>query len=98
MIQAKYRYRRPHPYQHRGVAGDRMARKTARLYFQEGQAKLRNASTHWFRHTAVTHGDDAGIGLKYLKRSARHEELETTAIYQHAEDALWHDEWQRHRF
>jgi site-specific recombinase XerD len=61
-------------------------------------AKLRNASTHWFRHTAVTHGDDAGIGLKYLKRSARHEKLETTAVYQHADDALWHDEWQRHRF
>ena len=61
-------------------------------------AKLRNASTHWFRHTAVTHGDDAGIGLKYLNRSARHDKLETTAIYQHAEDALWHNEWQRHRF
>jgi site-specific recombinase XerD len=61
-------------------------------------AKLRNASTHWFRHTAVTHGDDAGIGLKYLNRSARHDKLETTAIYQHAEDALWHNEWQRHRY
>jgi len=60
--------------------------------------KLRNASCHWFRHTAVTHGDDAGIGLKYLNRSARHEKLETTAIYQHAEDALWHDAWQQHRF
>jgi len=61
-------------------------------------AKLRKASTHWFRHTAVTHGDDAGIGLKYLNRSARHDKLETTAIYQHAEDDLWHEEWQRHRY
>jgi site-specific recombinase XerD len=60
--------------------------------------KLRNASTHWFRHTAVTLGDDAGIGLKYLNRSARHDKIETTAIYQHAEDKLWHDEWQRHRY
>ena len=61
-------------------------------------AKLRDASCHWFRHTAVTHGDDAVIGLKYLNRSARHDKLETTAIYQHAEDALWHDVWQQHRF
>ena len=61
-------------------------------------AKLKSASTHWFRHTAVTHGDDAGIGLKYLNRSARHDKLETTAIYQHAEDALWHQEWQQHKY
>tara|TARA_R110001592_G_scaffold254129_3_gene517499 strand:- start:44892 stop:45899 length:1008 start_codon:yes stop_codon:yes gene_type:complete len=60
--------------------------------------RLRNASTHWFRHTAVTHGDDAGIGLKYLNRSARHDKLETTAIYQHAEDALWHHAWQSHKY
>lgn len=61
-------------------------------------AKLEKASTHWFRHTSVTHGDDAGVGLKYLNRSARHDKLETTAIYQHAEDDLWHEEWQKHRF
>jgi site-specific recombinase XerD len=60
--------------------------------------KLQRASTHWFRHTAVTHGDDAGIGMKYLNLSARHERLETTAIYQHAEDARWHKEWQQHKY
>jgi len=60
--------------------------------------KLRKASSHWFRHTAVTHGDDSGIGIKYIQASARHEKLETTAIYQHAEDHRWHDEWQRHRY
>jgi integrase len=60
--------------------------------------KLKRASTHWFRHTAVTHGDDVGIGMKYLNLSARHEKLETTAIYQHAEDAKWHKEWQQHKY
>ena len=65
---------------------------------QLSAAKLRRASVHWFRHMAITHGDDAGIGMKYLSLSARHEKLETTAIYQHAEDAKWHREWQRHRF
>ena len=60
--------------------------------------KLRRASCHWFRHTAVTRSDDSGIGIKYIQASARHEKLETTAIYQHAEDHRWHDEWQRLRY
>ena len=59
---------------------------------------LEKASTHWFRHTSVTHGDDAGIDLKYLTRSARHEKIETTAIYQHAEDDMWHKAWQKLKF
>ena len=61
-------------------------------------AILEKASTHWFRHTSVTHGDDAGIDLKYLTRSARHEKIETTAIYQHAEDDQWHKAWQKLKF
>lgn len=61
-------------------------------------AVLEKASTHWFRHTSVTHGDDAGIELKYLTRSARHEKIETTAIYQHAEDEKWHKAWQKLKF
>ena len=60
--------------------------------------KLRRASCHWFRHTSVTRSDDSGIGIKYIQASARHEKLETTAIYQHAEDHRWHDEWQRLKF
>jgi len=69
----------------------------------EGEAplcskKLRKASTHWFRHTSVTHGDDSGIGLKYIQASARHDKIETTAIYQHADDHRWHDEWQRLKY
>lgn len=59
---------------------------------------LSKASTHWFRHTSVTHGDDAGIELKYLTRSARHEKIETTAIYQHAEDDKWHKAWQKLKY
>ena len=61
-------------------------------------AKLKRASTHWFRHTAITHQDDAGVALKYLNRNARHAKLETTAIYQHAEDDLWHQENQKHTY
>ena len=77
------------------VAGSaEMIKESAPFHAQ----KLEKASTHWFRHTSVTHGDDAGVGLKYLNRSARHDKLETTAIYQHAEEDRWHDEWQKLRY
>lgn len=60
--------------------------------------KLKRASTHWFRHTSITGQDDSGISLKYLNRNARHDKLETTAIYQHAEEDMWHAESQKHRY
>lgn len=59
--------------------------------------KLRRASTHWFRHTSITHQADAGIGLRYLQRSARHAKLDTTGLYLHTEDAEWHESMEQHR-
>lgn len=58
--------------------------------------KLKKASTHWLRHTAITHQADVGIDLRYIKRSARHESVETTMLYQHAEDDQWHEAMSRH--
>ncbi len=59
--------------------------------------KLRRASTHWLRHTSITHQADAGINLRYLQRSARHAKLDTTGLYLHTEDARWHEQMERHR-
>ncbi len=59
--------------------------------------KLRRASTHWLRHTAVTHQTDAGIELRYVNRSARHANLETTKIYLHADDDAWHEAMEKHK-
>jgi site-specific recombinase XerD len=59
--------------------------------------KLRQASTHWFRHTSITHQADAGIGLNFLQRNARHAKLDTTGLYLHAEEGQWHDIMERHR-
>jgi site-specific recombinase XerD len=58
--------------------------------------KLRNASTHWLRHTAVTHQADAGIELRYLNKSARHAKMETTSIYLHADEDEWHSAMEKH--
>ena len=60
-------------------------------------AKLRQASTHWLRHTAITHQTDAGIDLRYVKLNARHESVETTMRYQHAEESRWHQAMNQHR-
>jgi site-specific recombinase XerD len=60
-------------------------------------AKLRKASTHWLRHTAITHQADAGIELRYIKRNARHESVETTMLYQHAEEEKWHAAMSAHQ-
>lgn len=59
--------------------------------------KLKQASTHWMRHTSITHQADAGIELRYIKRHARHESVETTMLYQHAEEDQWHEAMSRHR-
>lgn len=60
-------------------------------------AKLRRATTHWLRHTAVTHQADRAIELRYLNKSARHAKLETTGIYLHADEDEWHRAMERHR-
>lgn len=59
-------------------------------------SKLKQASTHWMRHTSITHQADAGIELRYLQRNARHESVETTMLYQHAEEEKWHEAMARH--
>lgn len=62
----------------------------------DGAAHLRRASTHWLRHTGITHkGDYAGISLKHRGRSAGHARLETTRGYDHAPRDHWYTELQR---
>ncbi|PIE82840.1 MAG: integrase [Candidatus Contendobacter odensis] len=59
--------------------------------------RLRRASTHWLRHTSITHQADAGIDLSHLQRNARHARLDTTGLYLHAEEKEWHDAMEQHR-
>jgi site-specific recombinase XerD len=59
--------------------------------------RLRQASTHWFRHTCISHQAEAGIELRFLQRSARHARLDTTGLYLHAEEAQWHAAMEQHR-
>lgn len=64
----------------------------------EVAACLAKASTHWFRHTSITHQADAGIDLRFLARNARHANLATTRIYLHEEDVLWQEQNAKHQW
>ncbi|MFC2993255.1 tyrosine-type recombinase/integrase [Halomonas tibetensis] len=59
--------------------------------------RLRAATPHWLRHTALTHQAQAGVELRYLAATARHSRLDTTSRYLHAEDEAWHRQQSIHR-
>ena len=59
--------------------------------------RLRIATPHWLRHTALTHQAQAGVELRYLAATARHSRLDTTSRYLHAEDEAWHRQQSLHR-
>jgi integrase len=54
-------------------------------------ARLRQASTHWLRHTAATHQAEAGNPLHHIQHNLRHSSIATTSIYLHAEDDARHE-------
>lgn len=59
--------------------------------------KLRRASAHWGRHTAITAKVDAGMDPRYVQKDARHSDPRTTALYTHEDDDKRHDDAQKVR-
>ena len=59
--------------------------------------KLRQASTHWFRHTSITHQADSGVDIRHLRATARHASITTTQRYMHEEEDSWHEDINKHR-
>lgn len=59
--------------------------------------KLRRASAHWGRHTAITAKVDAGMDPRYIQKDARHSDPRTTALYTHEDDNKRHDDAQKVR-
>ena len=53
--------------------------------------KLRNASPHWIRHSAITRLTDGGVEQRYIQKFARHRNANTTSRYQHIDDNNWHN-------
>jgi integrase/recombinase XerD len=53
---------------------------------------LREASTHWLRHSMLTNHANNGVQLKTLQDTAGHANIATTAAYLHKSDHQRHDE------
>lgn len=58
----------------------------------DAAASLREASTHWLRHTMLTTHANNGVALKTLQDTAGHVSLATTSTYLHKSDKERHDE------
>lgn len=56
----------------------------------ETAAGLRRVSTHWLRHTSLTHQVEAGMPLTVVRDNGRHASIATTSKY------LWTEDRQRH--
>jgi site-specific recombinase XerD len=59
------------------------------------QAKLRKLSPHWLRHMFASHQDKHGSSQTTIMLNSRHNSLQTTKIYLHAEDKQRHQEIQK---
>lgn len=57
---------------------------------------LRQASTHWFRHTAISRELDSGVDLLHVRDKAGHVSLDTTSLYAHSRRDRWHSDIQKH--
>ena len=60
-------------------------------------ALLRQVSTHWMRHTSLTHQAEHGVDIRYLQAIARHASIETTQRYLHLEEDRWYAEFHKHQ-
>lgn len=49
--------------------------------------RLAAASTHWMRHTHISHALAAGVPLQVAQQNAGHDSLDTTTVYVTTEDA-----------
>jgi len=58
----------------------------------DSAASLRQASTHWLRHSMLTNHANSGVQLKTLQDTAGHANIATTAAYLHKTDRERHDE------
>ena len=68
------------------------ARAASALGDADTAATLRQASTHWLRHSMLTNHANNGVQLKTLQETAGHASIATTAAYLHKTDNERHDE------
>jgi len=65
--------------------------------YQTRAAKIRQASSHWGRHTSITFQVRSGIPKEIVQLNARHNDSRTTEGYTHEDEKHWHSEAQKLR-
>ena len=60
-----------------------------------GAERLRRASTHWMRHTGISHLLDADVDPRVAQAQARHSTLATTSRYDHKDRTRWREQLER---
>ena len=53
---------------------------------ERAEARLRQASAHWLRHTTGSRMMDGQVDLRYVRDNLGHESISTTSQYLHADD------------
>lgn len=61
------------------------------------KTQLRQATTHWLRHTAASHQLEAGVPLLLVSQNLRHASIQTTRRYLHSEEDARHQASQLHK-
>lgn len=79
-----------------GRAIKQLLRQAAVLAREDGHTalalRLNLSSTHWLRHSQLTHQVDAGVPLKTVQGNGRHADISTTGHYVHKEEEQRHRE------
>jgi site-specific recombinase XerD len=79
-----------------GRAIKQLLQAAAQLAKDDGQhhlvKRLKQASTHWLRHSILTHQVNAGMPIKTVQLNARHADISTTGHYVHKEGRERHAE------
>lgn len=60
-----------------------------------GAELLEKASPHWLRHSYITTLGDMGVSLRHRRLSAGHSSMDTTLLYDHADEDEWYADIQK---
>lgn len=90
------RRRRRGPYLLHDLAGEPISRFDLRKIVKRAGAAAGlpgRLTTHWTRHSFITHAAEAGTPLPTLQRAAGHANIETTMRYVHVRDVVEPAHW-----
>lgn len=80
----------------RGVSVKALHQLLTTVFKSSPDPVVRQASTHWLRHTCCTHMLESGMALTEVRDVMRHGNISTTSRYAHAERDKLHQSSEKH--